>query len=181
MKLTIEAGRLDRELHALGAISAEPAPVVTRVVYTEADVRARQFVGSALPKRPATSMYARDPISSNTFHAAGKVPIRISRPSRPALTSTPFRTRDFSMAASEFWRGIEAIRALQRAGFRPRRSIDLVIFTSRSNPTRFGIGCFGSRMMSGRTLPHRRARCCAWMRMGTSRWTKLGAQRDLQR
>jgi N-carbamoyl-L-amino-acid hydrolase len=46
--------------------------------------------------------------------------------------------------------GLEAIRALQRAGFRPRRSIELVSFTAEE-PTRFGIGCLGSRMM-GRVL-----------------------------
>src|SRR5205823_13751064 len=40
--------------------------------------------------------------------------------------------------------GLEAIRALSRAGFRPHRSIDLIIFTSEE-PTRFGIGCMGSR------------------------------------
>jgi N-carbamoyl-L-amino-acid hydrolase len=42
--------------------------------------------------------------------------------------------------------GLEAIRSLQRAGFRPRRSIELIIFTAEE-PTRFGIGCLGSRMM----------------------------------
>jgi ureidoglycolate amidohydrolase len=44
--------------------------------------------------------------------------------------------------------GLEAIRALQRSGFRPRRSIELVTFTSEE-PTRFGMGCLGSRMLSG--------------------------------
>ena len=44
--------------------------------------------------------------------------------------------------------GLEAIRALQRAGFRPRRSIELIIFTAEE-PTRFGIGCLGSRLLSG--------------------------------
>ena len=44
--------------------------------------------------------------------------------------------------------GLEAIRALQRAGFAPERSIELIIFTSEE-PTRFGIGCLGSRLMSG--------------------------------
>src|SRR6202041_1086254 len=44
--------------------------------------------------------------------------------------------------------GLEAIRALGRAGYRPRRSIELVIFTSEE-PTRFGIGCLGSRLLSG--------------------------------
>jgi N-carbamoyl-L-amino-acid hydrolase len=44
--------------------------------------------------------------------------------------------------------GLEAIRALQRAGARPRRSIELVSFCAEE-PTRFGIGCFSSRMMAG--------------------------------
>src|SRR5581483_2360683 len=44
--------------------------------------------------------------------------------------------------------GLEAIRALARGGFRPRRSIELILFTSEE-PTRFGIGCLGSRLLSG--------------------------------
>jgi N-carbamoyl-L-amino-acid hydrolase len=48
--------------------------------------------------------------------------------------------------------GLEAIRALQRAGFIPERSIELVIFTSEE-PTRYGIGCLGSRLMSGVLAP----------------------------
>ena len=44
--------------------------------------------------------------------------------------------------------GLEAIRALQRAGFRPRRSIELLLFTAEE-PTRFGIGCMGSRFLAG--------------------------------
>jgi len=48
--------------------------------------------------------------------------------------------------------GLEAIRALQRCGFRPRNSIELLVFTSEE-PTRFGIGCLGSRLLSGALLP----------------------------
>ncbi len=44
--------------------------------------------------------------------------------------------------------GLEAIRALMRAGYKPRRSIELIVFTSEE-PTRFGIGCLGSRLLSG--------------------------------
>ena len=44
--------------------------------------------------------------------------------------------------------GLEAIRALRQSGFRPRHSIELLIFTSEE-PTRFGIGCLGSRLLSG--------------------------------
>src|SRR6202035_3177586 len=44
--------------------------------------------------------------------------------------------------------GLEAIRALQRSGFHPRHPVELLVFTSEE-PTRFGIGCIGSRMLSG--------------------------------
>ena len=44
--------------------------------------------------------------------------------------------------------GLEAIRSLHRADYRPRRSIELLIFTSEE-PTRFGIGCLGSRLLAG--------------------------------
>jgi len=44
--------------------------------------------------------------------------------------------------------GLEAIRALTRAGFRPRRSVELITFTAEE-PTRFGIGCLGSRLIAG--------------------------------
>ena len=48
--------------------------------------------------------------------------------------------------------GLEAIRALQRSGFRPKNSIELLVFTSEE-PTRFGIGCLGSRLLSGTLSP----------------------------
>jgi N-carbamoyl-L-amino-acid hydrolase len=44
--------------------------------------------------------------------------------------------------------GLEAIRSLQRAGLRTRYSLELLVFTSEE-PTRFGIGCLGSRLLSG--------------------------------
>jgi N-carbamoyl-L-amino-acid hydrolase len=44
--------------------------------------------------------------------------------------------------------GLEAIRALQQSGFAPQRSIELLLFTAEE-PTRFGLGCLGSRMLSG--------------------------------
>jgi len=50
--------------------------------------------------------------------------------------------------------GLEAMRALKRSGLRPRRSIELIMFTSEE-PTRFGIGCLGSRLLSSTLDPDR--------------------------
>jgi len=41
---------------------------------------------------------------------------------------------------------------LQRSDFRPTRPIELLVFTSEE-PTRFGIGCLGSRLLSGSLSP----------------------------
>ena len=38
--------------------------------------------------------------------------------------------------------GVAALRALQAAGFRPRRGIEVIMFTSEE-PTRFALGCSG--------------------------------------
>ncbi len=48
--------------------------------------------------------------------------------------------------------GLQAIRALQRCGFHPKHSIELLVFTAEE-PTRFGIGCLGSRLLSGTLSP----------------------------
>ena len=55
--------------------------------------------------------------------------------------------------------GLEALRALRRAGFRPRHSLELLIFTAEE-PTRFGIGCLGSRLLSGTLSADAAAKLC---------------------
>jgi N-carbamoyl-L-amino-acid hydrolase len=52
--------------------------------------------------------------------------------------------------------GLEAIRALQRAAVKPRRSIEVIMFTSEE-PTRFGLGCVGSRLLGGQLAPEKAA------------------------
>jgi ureidoglycolate amidohydrolase len=47
---------------------------------------------------------------------------------------------------------LEAIRGLRRAGFQPKRSIELIVFAGEE-PTRFGLGCLGSRLLAGTLSP----------------------------
>ena len=67
-----------------------------------------------------------------------------------------FRIPGATTAPSACIGALEAIRALQDAGFSPRRSIELILFTSEE-PTRFGLGCLGSRLLSGTLDPVRAA------------------------
>jgi N-carbamoyl-L-amino-acid hydrolase len=48
--------------------------------------------------------------------------------------------------------GFEAMASLKRTGFKPRRSLEVVMFTAEE-PTRFGLGCIGSRLMVGAIDP----------------------------
>ena len=85
---------------------------------------------------------------SEILSRAGTVLTQPRQSSAPVRTSTPFRTQGNIDGVVGVLGGLEAIRALRQSGFRPRHSIELLVFTSEE-PTRFGIGCLGSRLLSG--------------------------------
>src|SRR5712692_2428301 len=144
MNLSVDRVRLSSDLEELAAISSEPAPVVTRVVFTEADVRARQLVkrwcteaGLEIREDPVGNTFARWPGLQAELAPVG---------TGSHIDAIPNAGRyDGTVGVLG---GLEAIRTLARAGFSPRRSVELILFTSEE-PTRFGIGCLGSRMMAG--------------------------------
>jgi N-carbamoyl-L-amino-acid hydrolase len=148
--LSIQTDRLLDELHQLAAISGDPAPppAVTRVVFSDADLEARQYLQGLY--QDASLDVRVDPIGNTFARWVG------SEPDTPAV-GTGSHT-DAIPHAGRFdgtvgvLGGLEAIRALQRAGFQPRRSIELLMFTSEE-PTRFGVGCTGSRLLSGAMTP----------------------------
>jgi ureidoglycolate amidohydrolase len=144
VNLTVEAARLSAELATLAAISDAPAPVVTRVVFSEADLCAREYVKALC--RDA-GLVIREDAAGNTFARWTG-----AEPGLPAVAAGSHIDAIPNAGAFDgtvgVLGGLEAIRALQRSGARPRRSIELIVFTSEE-PTRFGIGCLGSRLMAG--------------------------------
>ena len=144
MNLSIDRERLTQELEALGQISAAPAPVVTRVVFTEADLRAREFVKRLC--REAGLNVREDPVGNTFARWVGEDESLAPVGTGSHIDAIPNAgCYDGTVGVLG---GLEAIRTLIRAGFRPRRSIELLIFTSEE-PTRFGIGCLGSRLLAG--------------------------------
>lgn len=144
MTLDIDRERLGEELDALGAISQEPAPVVTRVVFTEADVEARTYVKKLC--RDAGLEVREDPIGNTFARWPGEHPDLSPVGTGSHIDAIPNAGR-FDGTVGVLG-ALEAIRALARAGYKPHRPIELVIFTSEE-PTRFGIGCLGSRLLAG--------------------------------
>ena len=144
MQLEIDELRLADELDALGNISEAPPPVTTRVVFTEADERGREFVKQLC--REANLTIREDPAGNTFARWEGSQPELAAAGTGSHIDAIPNAGR-FDGTVGVLG-GLEAIRTLRRAGFRPKRSIELVIFTSEE-PTRFGIGCLGSRLLSG--------------------------------
>ncbi len=148
MTLDIHRDQLTHELEALASFSDAPAPAVTRIVFSEADRLARQWL--KCPCAEAGLVVREDAVGNTFFRWIGSSPELPAVASGSHIDAIPHSGRyDGTVGVLG---ALEAIRALQRADFRPRRSIELVLFTSEE-PTRFGIGCLGSRLMSGALSP----------------------------
>ena len=152
MNLEIEAERLSAELETLARWSEATPPAVTRVVYSAEDLAARRFVKGL---SEGAGLAVREDALGNTFARWEG-----SKPDLPAVATGSHI--DAIPGAGRYdgtvgvLGAIEAVRALKRAGFAPTRSIELILFTSEE-PTRFGVGCLGSRALAGVLAPEKLA------------------------
>src|SRR5215208_3525943 len=89
---------------------------------------------------------------SVTHSQDGREQDRNCRRLEQAPTSTRSRMPGVTTVQLAVIGGLEAIRALKTSGLEPVRSVELLLFTSEE-PTRFGIGCLGSRLLSGSLAP----------------------------
>jgi ureidoglycolate amidohydrolase len=150
----IDAARLMDELNTLaGFTSAEPVAegtAVTRIVFTPDDLHARAWLRSLAEAEGLT--FHEDAVGNTFFHWIGTEPDLPAVATGSHIDAIPHAGMyDGTVGVLG---GLEAIRALKRSGMRPRRSIELVLLTSEE-PTRFGIGCLGSRLISGTLDPDR--------------------------
>jgi ureidoglycolate amidohydrolase len=151
MNLHVQAERLTAELDRLASFSDTAAPAVTRIVFSGVDLQARAWVKAQCA---AAGLVIREDAVGNTFARwLGTEPTLPAVASGSHIDAIPHSGKyDGTVGVLGM---LEAIRTLQDAGFQPRRSIELLLFTSEE-PTRFGIGCIGSRLLSG-TLDAARA------------------------
>ena len=144
MPISIDAQRLFAELDTLASFSDAPSPAVTRIVYSEADQRARKYLKTLC--RDANLEIREDAVGNTFARWPGTEPNLPGIATGSHFDALPFAGRyDGTVGVLG---GLEAIRALQGSGARTKRSIELLMFTSEE-PTRFGIGCLGSRFLTG--------------------------------
>ncbi len=144
LKSAVNQQRLTDELDQLAEFSDAAAPEVTRVLYTDVDLKARAYLrqlctdaGLAVREDAMGNLFARWLGSEPHVPAVG---------TGSHIDAIPHSGKyDGTVGVLG---GLEAIRTLQTTGFQPRRSLELLMFTSEE-PTRFGLGCIGSRTLSG--------------------------------
>jgi ureidoglycolate amidohydrolase len=148
MNLEIDSARVMSEIESLAAISEAEPPAITRVAFTPADLKARAWIKE---RCAATGLTVREDAIGNTFARwTGSVPAAPVVGTGSHIDAIPNAGKYDGVVG--VLGGLEAIRVLQRGGLRPQNSIELLVFTSEE-PTRFGIGCIGSRMLSGALVP----------------------------
>ena len=144
MKLEIDQQRLLSELETLATFSDAELPAVTRIVFTPTDLKARAWL---IARCEEAELAVRQDAIGNIFARWNG-----TDPEAPAVGTGSHI--DAIPNAGKYdgvvgvLGGLEAIRALQRSGFRPKNSIELLVFATEE-PTRFSIGCLGSRLLSG--------------------------------
>jgi ureidoglycolate amidohydrolase len=144
MNLEIDPNQLLSEIEALAAISDANPPAVTRIVFTATDLKARAWLKE---RCEAAGLVLRQDAIGNIFARwSGSDPAAPAVGTGSHIDAIPNAGKYDGVVG--VLGGLEAIRALQRSGFHPKNSIELLMFTSEE-PTRFGIGCLGSRLLSG--------------------------------
>src|ERR1700675_4051366 len=144
MKLEIDRDKLLSEIEALAAISDAEPPAVTRIVFTPADLKARAWLIARCEK--AGLAVRQDAIGNIFVRWIGSDPGAPAVGTGSHIDAIPNAGKYDGVVG--VLGGLEAIRSLERSGLRPKHSIELLVFISEE-PTRFGIGCLGSRLLSG--------------------------------
>ncbi len=148
LPLEIDRAALEAELTELASYSDTPAPAVTRVLWSETDQQARAYItrlcvhaGLDVRQDAVGNLFA------SWYGSDANLPAVASGSHIDAIPHSGRYDGTVGVLGA-----LEALRTLKRAGFEPRRTLELLVFTAEE-PTRFGLGCLGSRMLAGTLGP----------------------------
>src|SRR6516162_3994218 len=123
IKISVDKSRLQKEIDALARITEGVPPVVTRILFSEADLQGREYV-KALCREAGLAL--REDAVGNIFARWKGINDQLP----PVATGSHI---DAIPNAGKFdgvvgvLGAIEAIRALKRTGHQPLRAIELIV------------------------------------------------------
>jgi ureidoglycolate amidohydrolase len=144
MQIKIDRDRLLSDIDQLASFSDGTPPGISRLVFAEADQKSRIWLKAQC--RDAGLSIREDAVGNMFARWVGARPELGAIGTGSHIDAIPHSGK-FDGTVGVLG-GLEAIRALRQSGFAPQRSIELLLFTAEE-PTRFGLGCLGSRMLGG--------------------------------
>lgn len=148
--LEVNQGRLTAEIDKLATISDAPAPAVTRILFTKTELAGRAYVRQLA--REAGLSLREDAVGNIFMRWEGRDAQLAAVATGSHIDAIPFSGKYDGVVG--VLGAIEAVRALKQAGYQPQRAIEIIMFTAEE-PTRFGLGCLGSRALCGQLTPEK--------------------------
>ncbi len=136
--------RIQKQIDDLAEFNSTPGNGVTRVVYTQEDQQAKTYVKELM--NDIGLEITEDAIGNIYGRFKGTDPTLSPIWSGSHLDAVPNGGKFDGVVG--VLGAIEALRMIKDSGLRPKRDLVAVIFASEE-PTRFGIGCLGSRALIG--------------------------------
>lgn len=141
---SVDSEGLQRQIDELASFSDSPAPSVTRVLYSDKDVQARRYIKGIMNQ---LGLFVREDAIGNIFGRWDGSEAELGAVATGShVDAIPFSGKYDGVVG--VLGALEAISMLKRSSFQPKRSLEVIMFTSEE-PTRFGISCLGSRLMAG--------------------------------
>lgn len=140
-----DAGHIQRWLEHINTFNSTPEFGTTRVLFTEPELSARRYVKGEME---ALGIEVHEDAIGNIF---GVYP-GTDRNTAPVWTGSHIDTvlnAGMFDGMSGVVAGLEAVRLIKEADIQLKRSLVVVVYTSEE-PTRFRLGCLGSRALAGR-------------------------------
>ncbi len=141
---TASAANIRSMLEKLNTFNSDPAGGTTRILFTPPELEARSYIKEEMA---ALGLSVREDAIGNIFGTLAG-----SEPELPPVWTgshidTVIHAGMFDGMAGVA-AGLEAVRLIRASGAPRKRSIEVVVYTSEE-PTRFGLGCLGSRALAG--------------------------------
>lgn len=135
---------IKKDLENLAKYNSTPGEGITRVLFYEEELKGREFIKKRMAEN---GMAVREDDVGNIFGTIegfepNEAPVWTGSHIDTVLNAGMF---DGTVGVIG---GMEALRLIKESGLRHKRNIEVIVYTSEE-PTRFGIGCLGSRTMAG--------------------------------
>ena len=149
-RLSIRTAWLTAAIDKLATISDAPSPAVTRVLFTPTELAGRAYIRQ-LAREMGLSI-REDALGNIFMRWEGAQPELAAVATGSHIDAIPFSGKYDGVVG--VIGALEAVHALREMGYQPERSIEVIMFTAEE-PTRFGLGCLGSRALCGQLSPER--------------------------